>query len=246
MAEGKYEQAIAIFTELGDYKDCMEQLAIAKIKLQYEDACEKIKAEEYEQAVELLKDLDYLDSENLYLECCEVLYKQKIIEATEKFNGHSFVDANKLFLEASVYATDQQAANISSEYAKISEFMRNVRYDPDRSFFLDGIYDYPLAASDSDIVGVWSISRLGKTKVSEVTFTSDHKYVDFYDINMGEYWSLTDGVLQLDIWKNKNFNYYKVYKASPEVLIICENHDVIPEIVAVMWKDLDVTVILGN
>ena len=63
--EGQYEEAIELFTNLGEYKDSPEQLSKAK----YDWACEYFDNNEFDQAVALFRELgDYSDSSEKILE----------------------------------------------------------------------------------------------------------------------------------------------------------------------------------
>ena len=65
MEEGEYDNAIALFEDLGDYKDCGDKITESK----YQKACQSLEDEEYQTAETMFKELgDYRDSEDKAVE----------------------------------------------------------------------------------------------------------------------------------------------------------------------------------
>ena len=65
MEEGKYDNAIALFEDLGDYKDSGDKITESK----YQKACQSLEDEEYQTAETMFKELgDYRDSEDKAVE----------------------------------------------------------------------------------------------------------------------------------------------------------------------------------
>ena len=65
MEEGEYDNAIALFEDLGDYKDSGDKITESK----YQKACQSLEDEEYQTAETMFKELgDYRDSEDKAVE----------------------------------------------------------------------------------------------------------------------------------------------------------------------------------
>ena len=95
--EGSYEEAEAIFLELGDYEDSAE-MALA---CRYAIAVELMEDEELEEAAEIFQQLgDYEDSEELAQEC---LYQLAVMAMDEG----DFDKAIELFTEVGDYLDSQ-------------------------------------------------------------------------------------------------------------------------------------------
>ena len=85
MNDGKYEEAIAAFEKLGDYKDCKELIDSCNKDKAYYDAVELMNNEKYKEAIAAFESLDgYKDSTDKIDECkLGVLKKAQIGDSIE-------------------------------------------------------------------------------------------------------------------------------------------------------------------
>ena len=100
--EGQYEEAIELFTDLGEYKDSPEQI----LKVKYDWACEYFDNNEFDHAIALFKELgDYSDS------------SEKILEA-EKAHGYerALIDFERGLYKTAVEVFDKDLSYKDSAY----------------------------------------------------------------------------------------------------------------------------------
>lgn len=95
MEAGNYEEAIAAFTELGDYEDSAQKLEECENILSYAEAVALFEAEQYEEALAILSSLgNYKDSAEKVKECEIVLAYNKAVALIAE--GY-YVEARDIF-----------------------------------------------------------------------------------------------------------------------------------------------------
>ena len=118
-----YEQAISIYEELGDYKDCAERAAFCNEKIEQET--------KYQTAVQKEEDGDYSGAFQLYDELGE--YKDSI--ARGSFCVKKYQALNRLIRDevttdlATVYSYDKQGLPQSAVYNGVYSYIENYTLD---------------------------------------------------------------------------------------------------------------------
>lgn len=101
---GEYENAITIFTALGNYRDSMQRAEASRMALstqKYEKAKELIEKGEYEKACDLLEDIrDYLDADALW----------------KKYSGYYIEEKAKSNFEGKWIWTKPEKINVYDQY----------------------------------------------------------------------------------------------------------------------------------
>lgn len=126
MNEGRYEEAIEIYTDLGNYKDSTTQIKECK----YLIANGYLEEGRYEEALELFNVLDYKDSKDKVMEC-----KYRI--ATNLFGRAMYAEAFNEFKKISGYKDSSdmmEACNqkyIISKTTNVDVVLWNALNEPD-------------------------------------------------------------------------------------------------------------------
>lgn len=120
---GDYEDAIAAFAELGDYKDSAEQILACK----YAWAEDLADDEDYEAAIELFEELDDYKKSEKKLQDCQYAMAEAMVEEEDYAGAASlfrqlegYKDAAERALEAS-YSNGKQLLFVHSEYSQAEE-----------------------------------------------------------------------------------------------------------------------------
>lgn len=104
MESGEYEQAAALFAEIFDYKDSAKKL----VQCKYEMGKAAAEAEEWDKALENLKDIEYEDSKELY-DQCEM--KKGMSEKADS----AFLEALEECVRWRMYYGDEAVSEVLSE-----------------------------------------------------------------------------------------------------------------------------------
>ena len=134
MDEGRYNEAIAAFDLMGDYKDSLakiEECEAAIIENNYNDALSLLNAGNYEDAIAAFKSLgNYKDSESLLVEA-------KYNSALELYNAENYLEAGTIFKtldykdSAEKYA--QCRATAPYDFTEIGDIITFGRYEQDNN-----------------------------------------------------------------------------------------------------------------
>ncbi|MDO5826325.1 MAG: hypothetical protein Q4Q22_08080 [Methanosphaera sp.] len=125
MDEGDFDEAIEVYTSLGDYKDSQEKLLQAK----YGKAKQYSKEGEKFQAIELYKDLgDYMDSKHL----CELL-NEELLASAEKMllDDEDYKSSRKILVELNGYGNSEELLEECDEQEKIAKTIAILVHDLD-------------------------------------------------------------------------------------------------------------------
>lgn len=137
---GNYSEAIAVFSELGDYQDAPERLKECQNKLDYTEAKSLIEKADYKAAVELLSKIgDYKDSSTLMKECqneqdyataMDYMEKSDYKSAAELFSkleGFKDSDSQKEICGKMIAATDSFNKAVESLKKKNEEMDSSIK-----------------------------------------------------------------------------------------------------------------------
>lgn len=118
MSEQKYSEAIAIFEELGNYKDCETLMADCKnaiLELEYNEAIDLMSEQKYSEAITIFEELgNYKNCETLIVDCENAILaitETKYINACSLMNAKSYKEASLLFDEIGDYKDAIQLNN---------------------------------------------------------------------------------------------------------------------------------------
>lgn len=109
-----YQEAINIFSKLGDYKDSIKYIEFAKSCIIYEEAIQSFENEDYRKAVELFSQLDNFQNSNLYISKSEKMLEEYTImerlytEAYELYNCEKYQESMLIFSELGGYKDSLQ------------------------------------------------------------------------------------------------------------------------------------------
>ena len=135
MNKGQYDEAIAVFTELDDYKDSKEQI----LECNYLKAHDLFDQREYETARDIFSSIkDYKDSDTMIKECD---YQSALVKYEEKDWKNAFY----LFRKVEDYRSSKSYLSKCND-AFVESFKKNVKID--YSSLLSSTDDYnPIPAS---------------------------------------------------------------------------------------------------
>ena len=146
MDDGEYDDAIEIFEDLGDYKDCSEKITESK----YQKALRTLDDGEYTIAEELFKELgDYRDSEDMALESkykygislIEDEYYTQAISVFEDLDDYA--ESSYYLNEAKyLYCKESSDCTDSLTYEYMTE-LKNIKYKDSEKLY-HKIYDLSL------------------------------------------------------------------------------------------------------
>lgn len=144
---GEYNQAILIYEELGDYKDCMERIEKVKIELRYQEAVKEEEEENYSGAFQIYEELGEYKDSIARASFCVKKYQalNRVIEYTSKYDN---------ICDEVIYTYDEQGFPQSLKKEDSQEIYT---LDSD-GFILAGRYE-----------GKWS-SDEGCTRVSDIVY----------------------------------------------------------------------------
>lgn len=143
MDSEKYAQAVAVFTQLGSYKDSGEKVKECK----YKQGVSLINSGKYEEAIDVLKSIyGYNDSADKVKECyynyAIALMKAKDYQnAIRAFDSASlnYKDSRKLKSQCYIEGAEQYYKN-KEYYSAITWYENADEYDDQSSFYLDSCY----------------------------------------------------------------------------------------------------------
>lgn len=163
LGQKRYEDALNVYTELGDYKDVASKISECK----YEIALIKIADSDFERAVQLLEELgEYKDSAEKRNECLYEIASQKY--ADQDFNG-ALEELHKL---GDYKDAQEMTSNCEREIG--------MREKSDYAF-LDAISESILTRLESSRTGTVDHSTLVST---ELAYLEKFKETDFYDAEL--------------------------------------------------------------
>ncbi|NLB61943.1 MAG: hypothetical protein GX802_05965, partial [Clostridiales bacterium] len=137
-AEGKFEQAMALFEELDDYKDSIEQVeaCIEGIKnLQYNEAKGLLENGEFEKALEIFKKLcEFKDVQKLIEQCEDGIKDLRYNEAKELMSQEKFKEALAILEELRDFKDSEKLVEeckdklISKPYSEAKKLIAKGKY----------------------------------------------------------------------------------------------------------------------
>ncbi len=97
----KYDDAISVFTELGEYKDSTSKIIECEnaiVELKYSDASRLMASGKYEEALAIFEELNnYKDSDDLIQKCNDAILENKYTAAVELMSNAEFESAITAF-----------------------------------------------------------------------------------------------------------------------------------------------------
>lgn len=122
---GSYTEAIAVYSELGDYEDAQSRLNECQNELDYAEAKEKMEKADYKAANDLLSKLgDFKDSSTLLVECRNEIDYAEAMGLMEKSDYQA---AEKLFSQLEGYKdSDEQKATCKKMGKLVDSFNKAV------------------------------------------------------------------------------------------------------------------------
>lgn len=123
LEEEKYDEALAAFEELGDYKDAKALAAESKNQKDYHHAEELLSAQDFDAAEDIFVKLGgYKDSSERVLEVQEARNELRYSEAAELENQRKLIEAHAAFIELGEYSdSEQRARDCARRLAEVEE-----------------------------------------------------------------------------------------------------------------------------
>lgn len=114
MENQEYQEAQEILRELGDYKDCLNQIEIATNSITYEKAIELFNEGKFEQAIKEFSQIQTFQDSQKYIERAKEQIEQintnekEYDEAVKSYNSSEYIDAIQKFSDLSNYKDSQE------------------------------------------------------------------------------------------------------------------------------------------
>ena len=123
LEEEKYDEAIAAFSALGDYKDSNAQVTEGKNRRDYHHAEELLSSQDFDAAEDLFARLgSYKDASERVLEVQEARNELRYSEAAELENQRKLIEAHAAFIELGEYSdSEQRARDCARRLAEVEE-----------------------------------------------------------------------------------------------------------------------------
>lgn len=191
---GEYDQAIAVFSGLRDYRDSNEKLAEARNAAAYAQAEELFKAGEYEAARQSFLTLgSYYDSAAKAVEAEEALLAQKYASAESLLKAKSYVNAYNAFIALGDYKdSSARAKTIKSEHP--------LAFVEVGDTILFGSYEQDNKTSNGKESIEWIVLKKEPGKI----FVTSKYILDYQDYNK-EYASVSWESSSIRKWLNETF-----------------------------------------
>ena len=130
MEEEKYEEAIAAFEALGDYKDskdqkraCLDAAQLAAKEENYNSAIMLMEVQDYRSAIAIFQSLDgYQDSAEQIEVCYAAINEADYNKAIDLFEAEKYMEARTWFMLLSGYKDSDEKANQAYELWKTERF----------------------------------------------------------------------------------------------------------------------------
>ncbi len=199
MEDEKYEQAISIFAELGDYKSAtkIDACNTSILDSKYTNAISLMNAGKYTEAISAFETLDgYKDSINKIEECNTAILDCKYANAISSMNAGNLDDAYNIFKELGDYKEATNKANQIS-LTKTKELLKKAKVGDYIEF---GTYEQDTNPSNGKENLEW---RVLEVKEDKVLVISKH-VIDCKQYNTS-YTDVTWETCSLRKWLNNDF-----------------------------------------